>query len=40
MQAMLTAAQTGETLRLTSRIDRPAPLTPAEAAALWAGPAF
>lgn len=40
MQAMLTAAQTGETLRLTSRIDRPASLTPAEAAALWAGPAF
>ncbi len=40
MQAMLTAGQTGETLHLTSRLDRPAPLTPAEAAALWAGPAF
>lgn len=40
MQAMLTAGQTGETLHLTSRLDRPAPLTAAEAAALWAGPAF
>lgn len=40
MQAMLTAGQTGETLHLTSRLDRPAPLTAAEAAALWAGPSF
>lgn len=40
MQAMLTAGQTGETLRLTSRLERPAPLSSAEAARLWAGPAF
>ncbi|MGL5734520.1 MAG: Gfo/Idh/MocA family protein, partial [Beijerinckiaceae bacterium] len=35
MAAMLRAGETGETIRLTSRIERPAALTEADAAKLW-----
>ncbi|MGL4812750.1 MAG: Gfo/Idh/MocA family protein [Beijerinckiaceae bacterium] len=37
MAAMLRAGETGETIRLTSRIERPAALTEADAAKLWIG---
>jgi predicted dehydrogenase len=40
MHAMLTAGTTGGTVRVPSRIERPAALTDAEAMALWAGPTF